>query len=291
MSYVVISPVRTEAEFIEETITSMCRQTVKPAEWIIVNDGSIDDTAAIVARYAVEYPWIKLMNRADRGARQRGKGVIEAFYAGYNFLTHHDYDYIVKLDGDLSFEPNYFEALLHQFAANPKLGITGGGVYERLDGKNWTLQAAKDHVRGPTKVYRRACFEAIGGLVPALGWDGIDEWKALTLGWEVQSFLYLKVWHYRITGAATGSLKSRIEQGYGAYFMGYHPLFMIARGLRHMLNRPYVMGGLAMILTYFLAWLRGLEQLPDPAVTRYVSQTQWRQLLDLLTTGKPIHER
>jgi biofilm PGA synthesis N-glycosyltransferase PgaC len=286
--YVVITPVRDEAEFIGKTIRSMIHQTIRPVEWVIVNDGSTDETAEIVTGYAVENPWIKLVNREDRGTRQRGQGVVEAFYAGYETLPQ-DYEVIVKLDGDLSFEPTYFESLLREFTANPKLGIAGGGVYERLDGTNWVLRGTTDHVRGATKVYRRACFEAIGGLVAALGWDGVDEWKALALGWEVQSFLGLKVLHYRFTGAATGSVKSRIEQGYGAHYMGYHPLFMIARGVRHMLNRPYLVGGMAMITAYFVAGLRGRERLSDPSVIRYIRHTQLRQLGGLLA-GKPVHE-
>ena len=289
MKYAVITPVRNEAQYIEKIINSMIQQTIKATEWVIVNDGSTDETAEIVARYAAEHPWLKLVNRVDRGVRQRGKGVVEAFYTGWAVLTHQDYDVIVKLDGDLSFEPTYFESLLGEFEANPKLGITGGGVYERLDGKNWVLDGSRDHVRGPTKVYRRACFDAIGGLVPALGWDGVDEWKALTLGWEVRSFPELKVYHYRVTGAATGALKSRMEQGYGAYYIGYHPLFVIARGLLYMSLRPYIIGGIALIIAYFMAWLRRQEQLPDPATIRYVRQTQLRKLADLLA-GKPVHE-
>ena len=288
LRYTVITPVRNEAEYIKKTIQSMIQQTVTATEWVVVNDGSTDSTAEIVARAAAEHPWIKLVNRADRGARQRGKGVIETFYTGFATLTE-AYDVIVKLDGDLSFEQTYFESLLRQFEANPKLGIAGGGVYERLDGQNWVLRASSDHVRGPTKLYRRTCFEGIGGLMPALGWDGADEWKAMTLGWEVQSFLQLKVYHYRVTGAATGSIKSRVELGYGAHFMGYHPLFMIARGIRHMRSRPYGIGGLIMIGAFFMAGLRGYERIPDKAVVRYVRQTQLRQLAGLLA-GKPVHE-
>ncbi len=289
-SYVVITPVRNEAEFIEKTLVSMCRQTIKPAEWIIVDDGSSDATPEIIARYATQYPWIKLVNREDRGARQRGKGVVEAFYAGYDTLLEQDYEFIVKLDGDLSFEPLYFECLLREFAANPRLGIAGGGVYERPDAKNWVLQTTKDHVRGPTKVYRRACFEAIGGLMPALGWDGADEWQARAQGWEVQSFLNLKVFHHRFTGAATGAIKSRIEQGYGAHYIGYHPLYITARGIRHMFTRPYLIGGIAMIVAYFAAWLQGREQLPDRSLINHIRRTQLKQLVGLLA-GKPMHEK
>jgi biofilm PGA synthesis N-glycosyltransferase PgaC len=287
--YVVVTPVRNEARVMEKTIHSMVQQTVKPVEWVIVNDGSTDETGEIAARYAKVHSWIKLVDSEDRGIRQRGKGIVEAFYTGYRTLTSQDYEFIVKLDGDLSFESTYFEALLCEFAARPKLGIAGGGVYERLDGHKWVQQTARDHVRGPTKMYRRACFEAIGGLIPALGWDGADEWKARALGWEVSSFIELRVLHHRPTGAGTGLLKSRIEQGYGAYAMGYHPLFVIARGVRHMLSRPCLIGGIAMIVAYFVAWLQGREQLLDSSVIRYVRQTQVRQLVNLLA-GQPVHE-
>jgi biofilm PGA synthesis N-glycosyltransferase PgaC len=286
--YAVITPVRNEAEFIEKTLRSMVQQIVRPTEWVVVDDGSTDETPDLVARYAAQHSWLRLVRRADRGTRQRGKGVVEAFYDGYETLTS-DYEFIVKLDGDLSFEPTYFESLLREFASNPKLGIAGGGVYERLDGENWVLRAVTDHVRGPTKVYRRTCFEAIGGLVLALGWDGVDEWKARSLGWEVRSFLDLRVLHYRFTGSATGLLESRLEEGYGAHYMGYHPLFLIARGIQRMTNRPYVVGGVAMIVGYFIAPICGKEQLSDPSVIRYVRRTQFRQLLGVLV-GKPVHE-
>jgi biofilm PGA synthesis N-glycosyltransferase PgaC len=290
--YVVISPVRNEAQFMEQTVQAMIHQTVKPTEWIIVNDGSTDETAEIVSRYAEPYPWLKLVHREkreDKGDRQRGKGVIDTFYFGYERLSSQDYDFIIKLDGDVSFESTYFEFLLRKFASNPKLGIAGGGLHERVDGKNWTLRSSKDHVGGPAKMYRRACFEAMGGLVPALGWDGLDEWQALALGWKVESFEELRVLHHRIMGKATGPLKSKIEMGYGAHYMGYHPLYLIARGIRHMVTWPYLVGGIAMIMAYFVAWLQGREQLPDPFVIRCIHRTQLKQLAGLLV-GKRVYK-
>jgi glycosyltransferase involved in cell wall biosynthesis len=291
--YVIISPVRNEAQFIKQTLKAVAGQTVKPSEWIIVDDGSTDETAEIVSRYAAVHPWLKLVNRSARddrqGDRQRGKGVIDVFYFGYARLIAQDYEFIIKLDGDVYFEPNYFEFLLEKFASNPKLGLAGGGLYERVDGKNWTLVSFSDHVGGPAKMYRRTCFEAMGGLVPALGWDGLDEWKALTLGWEVRSFSELKVLHYRIMGNATGPLKSKIEQGYGAHYMGYHPLYQIARGIRHVFHRPFLVGGMAMIIAYFAAWLQGREQISDLAVIHHVRHTQLRQLTSLLR-GKRLYK-
>ena len=138
-------------------------------------------------------------------------------------------------------------------------------------------------------MYRRACFDAIGGLIPALGWDGIDEWQALTLGWEVRSFRELKVWHYRVIGRATGLLKNRIEQGYGAHYMGYHPLYTIARGIRNMFTQPYIVGGIALMAAHFVAWVQGREQLPDPSVIRFIHRTQLRQLAGLLG-GKRVYK-
>lgn len=288
--YAVISPVKDEAAFIELTLNSMIEQTIRPSVWVIVNDGSRDDTETIVKKYAQKHNWIKLINRPDSGGiRKRGQGVVEAFYSGYDTLSEH-YDFIVKLDGDVSFKPDYFESLLEKFYADPQLGIAGGGLYEKPDGNNWVLYTTRDHVRGCTKVYRRACFEAIGGLVPSMGWDGIDEWKALAKGWKVQSFLHLKIYHYRFTGAATGYLKSFVEQGYGAYRMGYHPLFMIARGIRRMTDKPFVIGGAAMIASYFRAWVKREEMLADASVVRFVRETQVKKLAGLFT-GKPIHER
>ena len=138
-------------------------------------------------------------------------------------------------------------------------------------------------------MYRRACFDEIGGLVRALGWDGIDEWKALSLGWQVRSFGQQRVLHRRITGNATGMLKAKIEQGYGAHYMGYHPLYTVARGVRHMCLRPYLIGGMALILGHLSAWAQGREQFPERAVLRYVRQTQLGQLRALLT-GKRAYK-
>jgi glycosyltransferase involved in cell wall biosynthesis len=279
--YVVITPVRNEAAYIEKTLTSMVAQTVKPAQWIIVNDGSTDRTEQIVSAYAAQYPWIRLINREDRGFRQRGPGVVGAFYEGFGQITHTRYDIVVKLDGDLSFEPNYFEELLNQFAANPKLGIASGQPYA-FDGQEWvTEKPLIPCTHGPTKLYRRECFEAMGGIPRSLGWDGIDDWKARMLGWQIMSFEYLKVLHHRAWGAATGTFKDRVEQGQGAYFMGYHLLYMLLRCIRRMVDRPYVVGGLLMIWGYVASWLARREQV-EPELARFVRRTQLRLLASLV---------
>lgn len=292
MKYVVISPVRNEAQYINLTLQSMVNQTVKPSEWVIVNDASTDETADIVASYAQDHNWLKLITKERRvkaADRQRGRGVIDTFYFGRDKLTVQDYSFIIKLDGDVAFEPNYFEFLLDKFAENSRLGIAGGGLYEQKNGEDWTLVSAPDHVGGPAKMYRRSCIESIGGIVPALGWDGFDEWQALALGWDVRSFDQLKIFHHRIMGNATGSLKSKIEQGYGAHCMGYHPLYTVVRGLGHISTPPYLLGGLAMIVAHFVAWSQGQPQLPAPSIKRFIQQTQLKQLAGLIR-GKRVYK-
>jgi glycosyltransferase involved in cell wall biosynthesis len=279
--YVVITPVRNEAEFVEKTLASMVAQTAQPAEWIIVDDGSTDATASIVAGCAAQHPWIKLVKRADRGFRQRGAGVVDAFYDGLRHVSETDYEVIVKLDGDVSFDPPYFETLLEAFVKNPRLGITCGAIRVPVDGRWITERHLTPWTSGPSKVYRRACFEAIGGLRLRLGWDGIDNWHALMLGWEIGRDKRLRVFHHRPPGHATGRLKARLEEGQGAYGMGYHPVFMLARGLWRMRDQPYVIGGLAMLWGYVAGWLRHSERVESDLI-RFVQHTQLRVLAALL---------
>jgi len=277
-NYVVVTPVRNEAEFVGGTIDSMVAQTVQPSQWIIVDDGSTDETAAIVHEWSLKYPWICLVSRSNRGFRKRGGGVVEAFNEGYAALTITDYQFIVKLDGDVSFAPDYFERLLTQFANDSKLGIAGGTCYIQ-NGDAWVPEeTGLTHVRGATKVYRRTCFESIGGLTPYLGWDGIDEWQARARHWQVQSFLDLPLYHYRPTGTANGAMKGRIEQGQAAYYMGYHPLFMLIRSLRRMADRPFVLGGLGLFWGYLNDWLHQREQVDDLAMIQFLRQSQLQRL-------------
>jgi biofilm PGA synthesis N-glycosyltransferase PgaC len=284
--YVIITPVRNEANFIEKTLRSVTAQTVRPVEWIVVNDGSTDETGDIVTEYAVRYPWVGLIDRQDRGYRQRGPGVVSAFYEGFNQITHLDYDVVVKLDGDLSFDPNYFEELLKQFAANPSLGIASG-LPHVFNGKEWVAETSLiPRTHGPTKLYRRECFEAIGGIRRSLGWDGIDDWQARMLGWQTVTFDYLRVLHHRAYGAATGTIKSKIETGQGAHFMGYHPLYMVARCIWRMMDKPYVIGGLFIFWGYIVSWLTGRERIDDHELIHYLRRTQLEQLVSRIRPGR-----
>ena len=278
-SYVVISPARNEEDYIERTIRCMVSQTVQPLEWIIVDDGSSDRTVGFVEPFTKEHSWIRLVRRPDRGSRQRGPGVVSAFYDGYTCLEHEHYDFIVKLDVDLSFDAIYFEELLRRFEAFPSLGIAGGALYI-FRNNAWILDKAPlDNVLGPTKVYRRTCFDEIGGLTPALGWDAIDDLKAQVLGWETRTFRDLVVLHYRAIGKRSGALRAGMQHGKGAYFMGGHPLYVLARGIYRMgRDRPLVLAGLGILLGYFGSYVRGEPQVDDSAVVALLRRKQLRRI-------------
>src|SRR5579864_7924243 len=242
LQYVLISPVRNEAQHLESTIQSVVQQTVRPIRWLIVNDGSSDETPAIIERYASRYPWIVPVHRSDvdrgvaadvqeskgsRGKRAREAKEIEAFYAGYAELAAPGWEYLVKLDGDVSFDADYFRQCFAEFDQDSKLGIGGGTICHLVNGQLEAESTPKFHVRGATKIYRRACWEEIGGALQGAGWDTLDEVKANMLGWNTRSFSHLKVVHHRATGSANGAWQNAVKNGVWSYTAGYHPMYML----------------------------------------------------------------
>jgi glycosyltransferase involved in cell wall biosynthesis len=284
--YVIITPVRDEEKYIEATLECVLRQTVLPVEWVIVDDGSTDQTAALLDRFAAQHPWVRIIHRANRGFRQPGGGVMEAFCDGYKSLKCADWDFIVKLDGDLSFAPEYFEKCFEHFCREPHLGIGGGEIYHDDSGRLKREACPRFHVRGATKIYRRACWEAIGGLWPAPGWDTIDEVKANQLGWKTYAFANLQLYHYRVTGSADGLLRDRQKHGLVCYISGYHPLFVAASCLRRIAQKPYMLGAGAMLYGYLKAYLTHTPRMNDPSYVAYIRSQQLRRLCGMQTIWK-----
>jgi poly-beta-1,6-N-acetyl-D-glucosamine synthase len=281
--YVIITPVRDEEKYVEATIRSVTSQTILPAEWIIVDDGSSDNTAEIAERHTTQFPWIHVIRKPNRGFRKPGGGVIEAFYDGYKTLRYNDWDFLVKLDGDLTLSANYFEKCFEHFALDVKLGVGGGEIYHELRGEQ-TLEAnPKFHVRGATKIYRRACWEAIGSLLQSPGWDTIDEVKANMLGWKSYSFSELHILHHRITGTAEGAFRGRIKHGVACYISGYHPLFLMASCLSKLVQKPYVAGSFAIAYGFLKGYWTHTPRVKDAELIRYLRNQQLRRLCGLDT--------
>jgi biofilm PGA synthesis N-glycosyltransferase PgaC len=286
VKYVIVTPARDEQEHIEATIAAVASQTVLPTEWIIVNDGSTDRTAEIIDEQAARYPWIHGVHRNNRGFRKSGAGVIEAFYDGFSGIQTNDWEFIVKLDADLTFSADYFEKCFDHFRREPRLGVGGGGIYHAVGDKLKLESNPRFHVRGATKIYKRACWEAIGGMEIAPGWDTIDEVKANMLGWKTYSFPELRLLHHRFTGSADGSVRDRVKHGLACYVSGYHPLFVAASCISRLPRKPYVIGSAAMLFGFIKGYLTDFPRLKEADVVSYLRKQQLRRLCGLETIWK-----
>jgi poly-beta-1,6-N-acetyl-D-glucosamine synthase len=281
-SYVIISPVRNEAKYLPLTVEAVAKQTILPRRWIIVDDGSQDETGAIAEAAAAKYDWIQVVHRSDRGYRQPGGGVVETFYDGYNQLGALEWQFVVKLDGDLSFAPDYFARCLLHFHQNPRLGIGGGTICKEMDGF-LTPESTADpafHVRGATKIYRRECWECIEGLIRAPGWDTVDEFKANMLGWATYTFQEIPVHHYRPAGQAQGDWKNWVKNGRANYVTGYHPLFAFLKCVSRLKSKPYGIAALGLFTGYVGGYLEKAPMVGDKQLIRYVRDQQMRRLLN-----------
>lgn len=282
----IVTPVRDEEAYLRLTVESIIQQTIRPAEYVIVNDGSKDRTRNIIDEYVKQYPWIRGVHREDRGFRKWGAGIIEAFYDGFYALTCQDWEFMCKLDGDLSFGPEYFESAFHKFAQNSKLGIGGGFLYHIENGQKVWERHPTFHVRGGAKIYRSACWEAIGGLWVGPGSDTVDEVKANMLGWSTMSFLDLEITHHRWTGAAYGRWGGIVKNGKTDYVAGYHPLFVLAKSLARFVQRPYVLGSCALVYGYLAAYFKQIPRVDDPELIQYLRRQQLAKLAGRETIWK-----
>lgn len=285
VKYCIITPVRDEEQFIAATIESVLHQTIRPAEWIIVDDGSTDATGNIIDRYARGYPWIQTLHRQNRGYRSTGGG-IEAFLDAYPSLHSRDWEYLVNLDGDLTFAPDYFERCFQHFRDMPLLGIGSGTVYARVGERLQLEKAPSFHVRGATKIYRRECWENLGGLLCSLGWDTVDEIKANQLGWRTQSFQDVQLVHHRVSGAAWGSWGNAVNDGEADYIVGYHPAFFCLKCIRHIFDWPYVVRSLGIVYGFLRCVVRRTPQISDRELRAYVRRQQLRRLLGMSSIWK-----
>lgn len=284
--YVLISPVRDEEQYIVKTLESVIGQTIRPVQWIIVNDGSRDGTGKIVDEYATRYPWITVVHRADRGRRVAGSGVMEAFYDGYERVQSQDWSFIGKLDGDVGLEADYFETCFQRFADDVKLGICGGVMHCEENGQLKLDKHPLNHVRGAIKLYRRGCWLDIGGLIKSPGWDTVDELHANMMGWHTKSFLDVRVIHYRPNGAAAGAWRDNVKNGRADYVSGYHPLFMMVKCCKRVFQKPYVAKSIAHAYGYLSGYAGGMPRIGNKHLIHYIRTQQIKRMLFLESDWK-----
>ncbi len=253
LPYVLITAARNEDAYIGDVLESVAAQTHRPRAWIVVSDGSTDGTDALVADYARRCPFIRLMRKPADGTRNFGskaRAVNEAF----STLAEFDFDCVGIVDADVSFEDTYYELLLSRFADDARLGVGGGRVLDRF-GSRFVTRPMSDHwsVRGPIQMFRRACFEQVGGyrVLTYGGVDAVAETTARMHGWTVRTFPDLLVHHHRTTGTESyGFVHAQFRLGRQNHVIGYHPLFELVRGIRRMAQRPYLLGGAALLAGY-----------------------------------------
>lgn len=278
--YAVISPCRNEAAFMRRTLDSVLAQSVRPALWVIVDDGSDDGSREILNDYAAAHDWIRVVIAPNRGYRAVGPGVIDAFNAGLETVSA-EFPYLCKLDLDLDLPPRYFEILLERMEADPRIGTCSGKPYIRRNGALVSERRGDEMSVGMTKFYRRACFDAIGGFVSQVMWDAIDCHKARMLGWRAVSWDEpdLRFEHLRPMGSSQTSIYTgKRRHGFGQYFMGTNPLYFIATAFFRSFEPPYLLGGLSMLQGYFGAWLKGAPRLDDPELVAFIRAYQRRAL-------------
>jgi len=283
MQYVLITPAKNEAKNIGKTIESVVSQTVRPLQWVIVSDGSTDGTDDIVKRAASRYPFIIYKRNSSPAGKEFGSKV-NAFNLGRSVLTTPDYDLIGNLDADVSFDKDYFEHVIAQFAADPELGLAGGLVWEYVDGKANPFKVSLNSVSGAVQLFRKTCFLEIGGYIPnkSGGIDSAAEICVRACGWVVKTFPELRVLHHgRMLTGAGNVHKMMFRSGITKYKLGYHPLFHSVSCVSRMFNKPPVFGSLCYLAGYCYAAFKGESVILPPNVVRFLRKEQLGRLIKL----------
>jgi poly-beta-1,6-N-acetyl-D-glucosamine synthase len=277
--YLLVSPCRDEGRYLRRTLDTVAAQSVAPTLWVVVDDGSSDETPAILEEYSARLPYLRVIPRTDRGRRQVGPGVIEAFYAGLETVRLEDFDYLCKLDMDLELPVRYFELLMQRMESNPRIGTTSGKPwFVHPQRGSLVPEVCGDEMSvGMTKFYRVDCFKDIGGFVRQVMWDGIDCHRCRMLGWiaESRDLSDIRFIHLRPQGASEkGIWTGRVRAGFGQYFMGTSPLYYAAVAIRRLPAHPAVIGSIAMLWGYLRSWLKGLPRYDDPEFRRFLRSYQ-----------------
>lgn len=279
MNYILITPARNEAENISRIIESMISQILLPLKWVIVSDGSTDGTDKIVEKYLHDYSWIELLRMPERKERHFA-GKVAAFNSGYEKVKHLPYDIIGNLDADISFMPDYFEFLMAKFQDDPLLGCAGTPFVE--DGKHYDYRFTNiEHVSGACQLFRKKCFEDIGGYIPIKS-GGID-WTAVTTarmkGWKTRTFTEKTCLHHRKMGTGSAAfIMTWFNTGKRDYFLGNHPFWEIFRTLYQMTKKPYIIGGFLLFAAYAWNSLRRMERPISEDLLQFIRTEQMERL-------------
>ncbi len=284
-SYVLITPARNEEAFIELTIQSMIQQTVRPIKWIIVSDGSTDRTDEIAKRYAASNDWIELLRMPERTERDFG-GKVRSFNAGWERVKSLPFDIIGNLDADITCDHvDVFELLMTRFSQNPRLGVAGVPFTEGKGTYDFRFSSV-EHVSGACQLFRRQCFEMIGGYLPMKG-GGIDVMAVLTArmkGWQTRTFPERECFHHRLMGSSKANNATiSFKLGQKDYMLGRHPLWQAFRSAYQMSKPPFALGGFLLFAGYFWCVMKRLPRVAPPEVVEFQRREQMKRLKQFFT--------
>ena len=292
LKYIIITAARNEEGFIGRLLQDVVNQTARPLKWIIVSDGSTDRTDEIVKQFADQQPWIEL-NRLPERTPRNFAGKAAAINLAYSANRALDFDLIVNVDSDVSFERDYFEFILSKFASDPKLGVAGTPYVEGKENKPEVLSIHRHsnphHVSGQVQVFRKSCFEDVGGYQLVKG--GAIDWIAVTTarmkGWQTRSFPEKTFFHHRKMGTAEqGVLQSKFHYGKKAYYVGGHPLWEMVRGIFQMRSRPFIIGGLMHQLGYLWAAVTRVDRPVSPELMAFHRGEQMARMKAIFKPSK-----
>lgn len=282
--YILITPARNEMDFIELTIKSMVAQTFRPLKWVIVSDGSTDKTDEIVSKYTNENPWIELVRMPERRDRHF-EGKVHAFNAGFGRVKDLAYDVVGNLDGDVSFDEEYFGFLLQKLEEDPKLGLVGTPFKDDTGFTYDYNYASTDHVSGACQLFRRECFEQVGGFIPVKG-GGVDVIAVMTarmMGWRTRTFTEKKIFHHRGLGTAEhGVLMAKFRAGAKDYALGNLLIWELSRTVYQLKNRPMVFGALMLLMGYLWSMVRRVNRPISPELIQFRQREQMQRLKNVM---------
>jgi len=284
-TYVLITPARNEAQFIELTLESMVAQTARPLRWVIVSDGSTDGTDDIVSRYATNHGWIELL-RLPKRAERHFAGKVHAFNAGLASVADLQFEVVGNLDADVSFGPEHFRQIVSKFPEHPALGVAGAPFREGAFQYDYRFTNI-ENVWGGCQLFRKECFEDIGGYQAVKGGciDHIAVVSARMKGWETRTFAETVSTHNRTMGTAQASgLAAKFNYGAKDYSVGNHPVWEMFRALYQMRQRPVVLGGIALAMGYFWSMMRRVPRPVSQDLVEFSRHEQMRRLSRFVET-------
>lgn len=278
MKHVVITPVKNEQDFIGNTLDSILNQTKLPSKWIIVDDGSTDNSEEIILEYKSKNEFIEIVKvKNSFGERMGGGKVVNAFYTGYELIKDDNWDFVSKIDADLTLPENYFEMILDEFNREEKLGICGGYILNEFpDGKIVREKNEEYEVRGALKTVRRKCWEDIGGFKNVWGWDGLDVMEAMFNGWITRT-IEIPVVHHRPTTSAYDPLRHQFKGGYEIYKMGSDFFLAMLRSITRFKKRPFVISGFYFLAGYLSAFFKREDKIVSDDLATFINKIHYKR--------------